>query len=423
MSIINYSRSTSRLWKTSSSILLPSINHQSHFSTHQSNLQSTKQETTTDSSLKRTPLYSIHIKPENGAKIVPFAGFEMPLSYSKSGGQIAEHLAVRTACGLFDVSHMVQSKITGPSAKEFLLRLLPASLDTMKPYSSSLSVMLNEEGGIIDDCMITKWSDQEWYLVTNANRRNRDLNWIHQHIQAFDAKIEVMENWGLIALQGPKASSILQPLLDNSSFKLDQNLFFGESVHTEIKGVQVHIARSGYTGEDGFEISIPPTEAESITSLLVNQPGVTLAGLAARDSLRLEAGLCLYGTDLDETVGVGEAGLGWVVGNGRKGFLGEERTRRETGAEIKRRRVGLLIEKGAPARSGAMIFNKKNPVGVITSGIPSPTLSNQNIAMGYVGTGFHQKGTELKVSVRDKDRMAKIVKMPFVTPNYFKPKK
>ncbi|EGF98199.1 uncharacterized protein MELLADRAFT_51063 [Melampsora larici-populina 98AG31] len=405
-------RSTSNLFKSTS--IFHSIKpHQFKFSTYQSQSQSESNTT-----LKRTPLYSIHTQPENGAKMVPFAGFEMPLSYTKSG----EHMAVRNACGLFDVSHMVQSKISGPSATEFLLKLLPASLKTMKPFTSTLSVMLNEEGGIIDDCMITKWSDQEWYLVTNANRRQRDLNWINQHIQSFDAKIEVMENWGLIALQGPKSSEILQTLLDDSSLKLNDTFFFGQSVHTEINGIQVHIARSGYTGEDGFEISIPPNQSESITSSLLNQPGVTLAGLAARDSLRLEAGLCLYGTDLDETVGVGEAGLGWVIGNQRTGFLGEERTRKEIGSEIKRRRVGLLIEKGAPARSGAMIFNKKNPVGVITSGIPSPSLSNQNIAMGFVGVGFHQRGTELKVSVRDKDRTAKVVKMPFVTPKYFKPK-
>ncbi|KAH9815279.1 hypothetical protein DFH28DRAFT_1095473 [Melampsora americana] len=401
------------------SIHKPFILHHSTFSTYPSHPQSQSQsKPTSNDQLKRTSLYSIHTLPENGAKMVPFAGFEMPLSYSKSG----EHLAVRKASGLFDVSHMVQSRITGPSSLDFLLRLLPASLSTMKPYTSTLSVMLNEEGGIIDDCMITKWSNEDWYLVTNANRRNRDLNWIQDHIKDFDATLQVMDHSSLIALQGPQSSSILQPLLDNQSFQLDQSLFFGQSVHTEIKGVQVHIARIGYTGEDGFEISMPSDQAELITSLLIDQPGVTLAGLAARDSLRLEAGLCLYGTDLDETVGVGEAGLGWLIGHGREGFIGEERTRKEIGTEIKRRRVGLLIEKGAPARSGAMIYKQKQPIGVITSGIPSPTLSHQNIAMGYVGIGFHQRGTEVKVMVREKERMAKIVKMPFVKANYFKPK-
>lgn len=419
------------------------------------NLRSSSSTTTNPSELKRTPLYPLHVLPENGAKMVPFAGFEMPLSYSKSGGQglssmpqldlhvqkkqknftvpcsdlmtcmivpiVAEHHAVRTGCGLFDVSHMVQSRITGPGATDFLSRLLPSAVSTMKPYTSTLSVMLNNEGGIIDDCMITRWAEQDWYLVTNAARRQRDLAWIRQHLSQFDAQIEVMDGHGLIALQGPQASKTLQPLLDDQSLKLDNSLFFGQSLHTEVRGVRVHVARSGYTGEDGFEISMPPDQAASLTSTIAQQAGVTLVGLAARDSLRLEAGLCLYGTDLDETVGVGEAGLGWVVGKERSGFIGEERTRREVGPNIKRRRIGLLIEKGAPARAGSMLFSKKDPIGVVTSGIPSPTMANQNIAMAYVATGFHQKGTKFKVSVRDKSRDCSVVKMPFVPSNYHRP--
>ncbi|KAG0151894.1 hypothetical protein CROQUDRAFT_403176 [Cronartium quercuum f. sp. fusiforme G11] len=313
---------------------------------------------------------------------------------------------------------MVQSRITGPGATDFLSRLLPSSLSSLKPYTSTLSVMLNADGGIIDDCMLTRWAEQDYYLVTNAARRKRDLAWIQQHLQSFDAQLELLDHWGLVALQGPKASTILQPLLDHQSLKLDNSLFFGQSIHTEIAGVRVHVARGGYTGEDGFEISIPPDHAQSITSLLLDQPGVTLAGLAARDSLRLEAGLCLYGTDLDETVSVGEAGLNWVVGKDRSGFLGEERTRKDIGPELQRRRVGLLIEAGAPARAGSMLFSKKTPIGVVTSGIPSPSLKNQNIAMAYVGSHFHNKGTIIKVSVRDKLREAKVVKMPFVPARY-----
>ncbi|KAA1121904.1 Aminomethyltransferase, mitochondrial [Puccinia graminis f. sp. tritici] len=383
--------------------------------------------TTTKSSsetLKKTPIYPLHVHPSNGAKMVPFAGFDMPLSYSKSGGQIAEHAAVRKECGLFDVSHMVQSRYRGKSAVEFLSKLLPSSLSSMKAYSSTLSVIMNEKGGILDDCLITRWGEQDWYLVTNAGRRDSDLAWIDKIRQEFPSdslQMDILDGWGLLALQGPKASKILQPLLDDRSLSLDQSLFFGQSIHTKVAGTEVHIARSGYTGEDGFEISVPPTDALGFAELLAKQPGVTLTGLAARDSLRLEAGMCLYGADLDESVGVAEAGLGWVVGKERSGFFGEGRTRAEKGELIKRRRVGLTVEKGPPARSGALITDSNGQeVGVVTSGIPSPSLAGQNIAMAYVSSGLHKPGSKVNVLVRGKPRQAEVVKMPFVKSNYYR---
>ncbi|WAQ80706.1 hypothetical protein PtA15_1A44 [Puccinia triticina] len=374
--------------------------------------------------LKKTPIHPLHVNPGNGAKMVPFAGFDMPLSYTKSGGQIAEHMAVRNECGLFDVSHMVQSRYQGKSAGEFLSKLLPSSISSMKAYSSTLSVIMNEKGGILDDCLITRWGEQDWYLVTNAGRRESDLAWINQIRQGFPSdslKIDVLDGWGLLALQGPRASPILQSLLDDQSLSLDKSLFFGQSIHTTIAGTRVHIARSGYTGEDGFEISVPPGNALSFAELLANQPGVTLTGLAARDSLRLEAGMCLYGADLDESVGVAEAGLGWVVGKERSGFVGEERTRTEKGELIKRRRVGLIVEKGPPARSGALITDPSGQeIGIVTSGIPSPSLSGQNIAMAYLKSGFHKPGSNVNVLVRGKPRLAEVVKMPFVKSNYYR---
>lgn len=376
------------------------------------------------SALKRTPIYPLHVKPENGAKMVPFAGFEMPLTYTSSGGQIAEHMAVRKACGLFDVSHMVQSRYRGKSATEFLSKLLPSSLSTMKPYTSTLSVIMNKEGGILDDCLITRWGEQDWYLVTNAGCRDSDIAWINQCRQEFSLdslQIDIMHEWGLLALQGPKAPQILQPLLNDQSYQLNQSLFFGQSIHTRLAEFDIHIARSGYTGEDGFEISVKPTDALALAELIASQPGVTLTGLAARDSLRLEAGMCLYGSDLDETVGVAEAGLGWVVGKDRTGFLGEDRTRSEKGNFIKRRRIGLAVEKGPPARSGAIITDLNGQeVGHVTSGIPSPSLAGQNIAMGYVQSGHHKPGTQLQVTVRGKGRKANVIKMPFVPSNYYR---
>lgn len=356
--------------------------------------------------------------------MVPFAGYEMPLSYTKSGGQIAEHLAVRRGCGLFDVSHMIQSRYRGQSATEFLSKLLPSPLKSMKPYTSTLSVIMNEKGGILDDCLITRWAENDWYLVTNAARRHSDLAWIEQHRQSFSPdslQIDILDDWGLLALQGPKASQILQPLLDDRSIRLDSTLFFGQSIHTKLAGVDAHIARSGYTGEDGFEISVEPAAALGFAESLASQAGVTLTGLAARDSLRLEAGMCLYGSDLDESVGVAEAGLSWVVGKDRTGFLGQERTSSEKGDLIKRRRVGLTIERGPSARSGAIVTDQDGQqIGLVTSGIPSPSLDGQNIAMAYVRSGHHKPGTKLNVIVRGKDRQAEVVKMPFVKSNFYR---
>ncbi|MBW0530037.1 hypothetical protein O181_069752 [Austropuccinia psidii MF-1] len=380
-----------------------------------------------DQQLKFTPLYnSIHKKFENGSKLVEFANFHTPLSYAKSGGQIAEHLSVRKECGLFDVSHMVQTKISGKKSTEFLSILLPTSLSTMRPFTSSLSVIMNEKGGIIDDCMITKWSSEDYYLVTNASRQDRDTSWIKSLLSSFSFKdqvsIESLDGSALVALQGPKAAKILQNLIDDPSYQLDRSLFFSQSVFTHLAGSQVHIARTGYTGEDGFEISIKPQDAVKVADAIASQPGVTLAGLAARDSLRLEAGLCLYGADLDESVGVAEAGLSWVVGKERSGFIGEERTRTEKGDLIQRRRVGLIVEKGPPARSGSKIISSTDgqELGQVTSGIPSPSLENQNIAMGYVKSGHHKPGTQLQVLVRGKPRTAEVVKMPFVSSNYYR---
>ncbi|KAI9625012.1 hypothetical protein H4Q26_016579 [Puccinia striiformis f. sp. tritici PST-130] len=313
-----------------------------------------------------------------GPRWFPFAGFDMPLSYTKSGGQIAEHMAVRMHA-------------------------------SMKAYTSTLSVIMNEKGGILDDCLITRWEKRIGISSLMPGRRESDLAWINQIRSNFspdNLQMDVLDGWGLVALQGPNASKILQGLLDNQSISLDQSLFFGQSIHTKVAGKEVHIARSGYTGEDGFEISIKPEDSLNFAELLANQPG---------------AGMCLYGSDLDESVGVGEAGLGWLVGKDRTGFFGEERTRNEKGDLIQRRRVGLVVEKGPPARSGATITDTDgNQIGLVTSGIPSPSLNSQNIAMGTVQSGHHKSGSKLHVLVRGKPRQAEVVKMPFIKSNFYR---
>ncbi|KAJ7694574.1 hypothetical protein B0H17DRAFT_1057241 [Mycena rosella] len=378
------------------------------------------------SELKKTGLYDFHVS--NGAKMVPFAGYSMPLAYGDVG-QVASHNHVRTRVGLFDVGHMVQSIFRGPTATAFLEWLTPSSLSSLQPYSSTLSVLLNERGGIIDDTIITKHAEDAFYVVTNAGRRERDLSWFADRLAEWNAgesgakgpvEMELLEDWGLLALQGPEAASYLQAL---TSFDL-KTLTFGKSAFLPIEGFNLHVARGGYTGEDGFEISIPPSQTVEVAMLLSKAP-VQLTGLGARDSLRLEAGMCLYGSDLDEDTTPVEGGLTWVIGKERKErgtFIGAEGVRAHLRDGPPRRRVGFVVE-GAPARQGAKIFDPatKQLLGTITSGIPSPTLG-QNIAMGYVlsGAGWQKKGAAVEIEVRGKMRAASVVGMPFVKPRYWR---
>ncbi|KAI0094061.1 glycine cleavage system T protein [Irpex rosettiformis] len=382
--------------------------------------------TAADTNLARTGLYDFHVA--NGAKMVPFAGYSMPLSYG-SVGAVASHHHVRESVGLFDVGHMVQSNFRGPGATAFLEWLTPSSLSSLTPYSSTLSVLLNESGGIIDDTIITKHADDAWYVVTNAGRRERDLSWFASKLSEWNAnpaqggklgqvEHEVLEGWGLLALQGPEAAKYLQGL---TSFDL-RALTFGKSAFVPIEGFNLHVARGGYTGEDGFEISIPPAHTAEVAELL-SKPPVQLTGLGARDSLRLEAGMCLYGQDLDEQTTPVEARLTWVIGKERResgGFIGFEGVAKHLKDGPPRRRVGLIVE-GAPARQGAKIVAPEGgeQIGSVTSGIPSPTLG-KNIAMGYVKSGWHKKGTEVEVDVRNKLRKGVITPLPFVKSKFYR---
>ncbi|KAH8091707.1 glycine cleavage system T protein [Cristinia sonorae] len=380
---------------------------------------------TESGALRKTGLYDFHV--ENGAKMVPFAGFSMPLSYG-SVGAVASHHHVRKSAGLFDVGHMVQSNFLGPTATQFLEWITPSGLASLPPYSSTLSVLLNEHGGIIDDTVITKHASDAFYVVTNAGRRDRDLAWFKEKLEEWNktdlakkeggVEHEILENWGLLALQGPEAAQVLQAY---TSYDLTE-LTFGKSAYLTVEGFNLHVARGGYTGEDGFEISIPPAETIEVAKLLSKSP-VQLTGLGARDSLRLEAGMCLYGQDLTEEITPIEAGLTWVIPKDRRetgNFIGAEGVRKHLKEGPPKRRVGLVVE-GAPARQGATILHPETneAIGAVTSGIPSPTLS-KNIAMGYVRSGFHKKNTELLVEVRGKARNAKITGMPFVPTNYYR---
>jgi len=351
----------------------------------------------------------------------------MPLHYGDVG-QVASHQHVRQSAGLFDVGHMVQSNFRGATATQFLEWLTPSSLSTLAPYTSTLSVFLNEHGGIIDDTVITKHAPDAFYVVTNAARRTEDLAWLNARLaewnvseRAKDGPVEheVLDGWGLLALQGPASADHLQAL---TSYDL-RSLTFGRSAYVPLEGINVHVARGGYTGEDGFEISVSPARAAFLASALLRSP-VQLAGLGARDSLRLEAGMCLYGNDLDESTTPVEAGLSWVIGKDRRasgGFIGWETVRDQLKNGPPRRRVGLIVD-DAPARQGAKIISPEtsDEIGIITSGIPLAPTVGKNITMGYVKSGFHKKGTALAVEVRKKARPALVTPMPFITTRYWR---
>lgn len=376
------------------------------------------------SDLSKTGLYDFHVK--NGGKMVPFGGYLMPLTYGNVG-QVASHHHVRTHAGLFDVGHMVQHKFKGPGALKFLQHLTPASLTTIPDFSSTLSVLLSENGGILDDLIITRHAEDDFYVVTNAGCRSDDLAWFAKQLKEWSGdKVDhqVMDGWGLLALQGPTAAQVLSKLVPQS-FELN-SLTFGKSAFVPLqingKDVECHVARAGYTGEDGFEISIPPKSTVGVAEALLSDSEVQLAGLASRDSLRLEAGMCLYGHDLNPSVSPIEAALAWTVGKDRRAagdFLGAERVLRELKEGPPRRRIGLIVD-GGIAREGAQLFSEDGkPVGQVTSGIPSPTLG-KNIAMALVENGHHKRGTALKVEIRKKMKDATVAKMPFVDNNFFR---
>lgn len=367
--------------------------------------------------LKRTPLYDLH--KLYGAKMVPFAGYEMPVLYADLG-LTESHLWTRAKSSIFDVSHMVQFKIKGESATEFLESITPSGIHELQPGQGTLSVLLNEQGGIIDDTIITKHSNTEFYIVTNAACREKDLTHIQQKLQAWGKPLsmELLDDHGLIALQGPSSMSILQQHTDQPL----SDLKFGRSAYLPIQGVTCHVARGGYTGEDGFEISIPVSSISQITEGILNTDAneVKLAGLGSRDSLRLEAGMCLYGHDLSDEINPIEASLAWLIPKRRRadgGFPGHSQILETLKRGPAKRRVGLIVS-GAPAREGATVLLDGQQVGSVTSGCPSPSLS-KNIAMAYIDASL-KIGTPVDVVVRKRVQSGVITKMPFVETKYYK---
>jgi aminomethyltransferase len=367
----------------------------------------------TDSvSIKTTPLYDCHVAL--GAKMVPFTGYSMPLQYST--GILKEHLHTRINASLFDVSHMGQISIRGSGAAAGLERLVPGDIIGLTPWSLRYTQFTNESGGILDDLMVTNAGGRQ-ILVVNAACKEADL----AHLKAGfhgAADITMQLNRALIAIQGPLAAAALARHAPGS-----KALKFMTAGAMQVAGVDAIISRSGYTGEDGFEISIHADAAHHVWRTLMAEPEVEAAGLGARDSLRLEAGLCLYGHDIDEMISPVEAGLLWSIGKRRReqgGFPGADRIQAEIVDGPKRRRVGILPEGRAPARENTEILSiDEDVIGKITSGGFGPS-AGRPVAMGYVDAAHAKVGTALKLLVRGKKIPASIVKMPFAAHKYHK---
>lgn len=377
------------------------------------------------SGLRRTPLYDVHIK--YGGNMVPYAGFEMPVLY-KGQSHIESHNWTRSKCGLFDVSHMLQHKLQGTGATQFLQKITPTDFNSLDLFSSSLSVLLNSHGGVVDDTIVTKHGIDDFYFVTNAGCRDKDLLFIKEELERFPGASENIVHHtfegSLLALQGPLAQKVLSKFTDLNLSKL----YFGHSQFATLPGFgpdKVHIARSGYTGEDGFEISIPnDSSALQFTyALLELEDIVKPIGLAARDSLRLEAGMCLYGHELNETTTPVESSLNWLISKSRRNdsFNGSEKILSQLAdpKQVSFKRVGL-VSKGPSPREGFKIFNEsKEQIGVICSGSPSPTLGG-NVAQLFINKPFHKNGTKVFIEIRNKLKEAQVTKLPFVTPNFYR---
>lgn len=373
----------------------------------------TAEEQLEDQPLDALPLDAWH--RARGARMVPFAGYEMPIQYE---GIVAEHNWTRESAGLFDVSHMGQLLLSGPDLDAAVEAVLPIDLSTLKLGQQRYSLLLDEDGGVLDDLMVSRWPDA-LYLVVNGATKWDDLGTLREALPD-DITIHHMDEHALLALQGPKAAEALARHV-TGEHPLSA-LTFMKFGRFQIAGHDVTIARAGYTGEDGFEISLPADAAAEVADLLCGEPEVKPIGLGARDSLRLEAGLPLYGHDMSPETSPIEAGLVFGINKRRRtegGFPGSDRIIREINEGTARKWVGLSIEGRLPAREGAEVFSGAEKIGVVTSGGFSPTLGAP-IAMAYVASDHAATGTQLEVEVRGKRLAATVSPTPFVPHRYYR---
>jgi len=361
---------------------------------------------------KKTHLYDFH---KQNAKMTLFAGFEMPLWYR---GIIPEHLAVRNSVGIFDITHMGRAIITGPEAEKFLNYVSTNDVSKLTPLSAQYSTLCNEKGGIKDDFVVSKLEKDRFLMVYNASNRTKDYEWLTLHAKKFDVKVEdVSDNIAMFAVQGPKAEETLQKI---STEDLSQIGRF-KCGWTKLADIEVFLSRTGYTGEDGFEIFVwnspisNPEKAVKVWNSILEagrEFGIEPCGLGARDTLRLEAGMCLYGNDINEATTPLEARISFVVKFDKDEFIGKEALLRQKEEGLKRRRIGIkMLERGIPRR-GYGIYKNGEKIGEITSGTFSPFLE-KGIGMGYVKIEYDNEGEKVTVDIRGKQLKAEIIKLPF----------
>lgn len=368
--------------------------------------------------LLKTPLHALHL--ELGARMVPFAGYDMPVQYPL--GVMKEHLHTREQAGLFDVSHMGQIRLRGANAAQALESLVPVDIIDLPVGMQRYAMFTNEQGGILDDLMVANLGDGELFLVVNAACKDQDLAHLRQHIGE-QCEIEpLFEERALLALQGPAAVKVLERLAPQVA-----QMTFMQFAPVQLLGEDCYVSRSGYTGEDGYEISVPAHKAEALARRLLQEPEVAAIGLGARDSLRLEAGLCLYGHDMNSTTTPVEASLLWAVSKARRadgpragGFPGAAQVFAQQQAGVARKRVGLLPQERTPVREGAEIVDEAGEVlGQVCSGGFGPTLGAP-VAMGYLNSDQAALDTQVWAIVRGKKVAMKVSRMPFVAQRYYR---
>ncbi|HEX8090129.1 MAG TPA: glycine cleavage system aminomethyltransferase GcvT [Blastocatellia bacterium] len=357
--------------------------------------------------LKRTPLYESHV--QLGARMVDFVGWEMPVQYS---GPMQEHLAVREAAGLFDVSHMGEIEVTGPDALNLVQFVTTNDASKLADNQAQYSIFTNESGGIIDDLLVYRINSEYFLLIVNASGIEADYAWVKNH--AGSRSVEVNDTsaaFALLALQGPRAERILQNLTDHMLDRVPY--YWSQSV--SVDGLGCRVSRTGYTGEDGFEILCDANDARHLWNRILitgHEHGLLPCGLAARNTLRLEAAYRLWGHDMDLTTTPLEAGLGWVVKLGKGEFVGRSALQQQKSEGLRRKLVGFEVLDRAPARDGYTVVVEGKEVGAVTSGSPAPYLK-KNIGMAYLPTEHAATGTEFFVVVRGRQVPARVVEMPF----------
>ncbi|MEY3759624.1 MAG: glycine cleavage system aminomethyltransferase GcvT [Pseudomonadota bacterium] len=359
--------------------------------------------------LKQTPLYPLHLKL--GAKMVPFAGYEMPVHYSQ--GIIYEHLHCRSHAGFFDISHMGQCLILGDNAANELEHLTPSDITGLKVGAQKYTLLTNSEGGIIDDIIITR-IDSGLMIIVNAACKDKDFRYLESHLSG-RCTFKALPDQALFALQGPAAATVIARFSKQAA-----DLLFMQACSTEIKGIACTLSRCGYTGEDGFEISVANQYAQQLAKLLLAENEVEPMGLGARDTLRLEAGLCLYGHELTEAITPVEVGLQWLFKKGHDQFPGADKILNQLQQNPEKIRAGLLVESKVPVREGSVVVNNEDQVvGYVTSGSFSPSL-NKPIAMALLDRNVACPGNTLQALVRDRKIPVTVTKLPFIPHRYLR---